>query len=305
MIYCFYSKKVYEHGWGGYELPVCTFKVSPIHLLKAGKKVIDYQKKTAIMGILNVTPDSFSDGGKFDQIGRAVEHALELERDGADIIDVGGESTRPGYTPLPAEDEIERVVPMIQAIRKHTDIPISIDTYKAETACRALDAGADIINDVWGAKADREMALTAAEYNVPIILMHNRDNNLYQDIIEDMKTDLRVSINLALEAGVAPESIILDPGIGFAKDYRQNLIVMNHLEDFHELGYPILLGTSRKGFIGKTLNVTVDRRVEGTGATVCLGIAKGCQIMRVHDVKPIAQMARMMDTMLQEDGSDR
>lgn len=286
-------------------MPVCTFKVSPIHLLKAGKKVIDYQKKTAIMGILNVTPDSFSDGGKFDQIGRAVEHALELERDGADIIDVGGESTRPGYTPLPAEDEIERVVPMIQAIRKHTDIPISIDTYKAETACRALDAGADIINDVWGAKADREMALTAAEYNVPIILMHNRDNNLYQDIIEDMKTDLRVSINLALEAGVAPESIILDPGIGFAKDYRQNLIVMNHLEDFHELGYPILLGTSRKGFIGKTLNVTVDRRVEGTGATVCLGIAKGCQIMRVHDVKPIAQMARMMDTMLQEDGSDR
>ncbi|TGA96551.1 dihydropteroate synthase [Sporolactobacillus shoreae] len=257
------------------------------------------------MGILNVTPDSFSDGGKFDQIDRAVEHALELERDGADIIDVGGESTRPGYTPLPAEDEIERVVPMIRAIRKHTDIPISIDTYKAETARRALDAGADIINDVWGAKADREMARTAAEYNVPIILMHNRDNNLYQDIVEDMKTDLRVSINLALEAGVAPESIILDPGIGFAKDYRQNLIVMNHLEDFHELGYPILLGTSRKGFIGKTLNVTVDRRVEGTGATVCLGIAKGCQIMRVHDVKPIAQMARMMDTMLQEDGSDR
>lgn len=280
------------------------FQLSPYHLLHVRDTVLDYRKKTVIMGILNVTPDSFSDGGQFNQQDLAVKHALQMEHDGADIIDVGGESTRPGHTPLGMEEEIERVVPMIQAIRKHSGMPISIDTYKAETARRALDAGADIINDVWGAKADPDMARIAAEYQAPIILMHNRDNNHYQDIIEDMKSDLRESINLVLDAGVAPEKIILDPGIGFAKDYQQNLFVMNHLEDFHELGYPILLGTSRKGFIGKTLNLTVDRRVEGTGATVCLGIAKGCQIMRVHDVLQIARMAKMMDTMLQEDHLD-
>lgn len=280
------------------------FQLSPYHLLHVRDTVLDYRKKTVIMGILNVTPDSFSDGGQFNQQDLAVKHALQMEHDGADIIDVGGESTRPGHTPLGMEEEIERVVPMIPAIRKHSGIPISIDTYKAETARRALDAGADIINDVWGAKADPDMARIAAEYQAPIILMHNRDNNHYQDIIEDMKSDLRESINLVLDAGVAPEKIILDPGIGFAKDYQQNLFVMNHLEDFHELGYPILLGTSRKGFIGKTLNLTVDRRVEGTGATVCLGIAKGCQIMRVHDVLQIARMAKMMDTMLQEDHLD-
>ncbi|RYM04922.1 dihydropteroate synthase [Sporolactobacillus sp. THM7-7] len=252
------------------------------------------------MGILNVTPDSFSDGGKFNDIDRAVRHALELERDGANIIDVGGESTRPGYTPLPLKEEIARVVPIIRAIRKQSDVPISIDTYKAETARQALEAGADIINDVWGAKADPKMAKVAAEYRAPIVLMHNRSNNRYKNIIEDMKNDLKASIDRVLDAGLAPEKIIIDPGIGFAKDYRQNLTVMNHLEAFHELGYPILLGTSRKGFIGKTLNVTVDKRVEGTGATVCLGISKGCQIMRVHDVLPIARMAKMMDTMLKE-----
>jgi dihydropteroate synthase len=267
-------------------------------------RTLDYRKKTVIMGILNVTPDSFSDGGKFNHLDQAVAHALQMERDGADIIDIGGESTRPGHTPLNTEEEIARVIPMIRAIREQTSMPISIDTYKAETARLALEAGADIINDVWGAKADPDMARVAAEYQAPIVLMHNRNNNRYRDIISDMKNDLRESIELAREAGVAPEKIILDPGIGFAKDYQQNLFVMNHLEDFHELGYPILLGTSRKGFIGKTLNVTVDKRVEGTGATVCLGIAKGCQIMRVHDVLQIARMAKMMDTMLQEDHSD-
>ncbi|MCQ2011255.1 MAG: dihydropteroate synthase [Sporolactobacillus sp.] len=263
-------------------------------------RTLDYRKKTVIMGILNVTPDSFSDGGQFNQLDHAVSHALQMERDGADIIDIGGESTRPGHTPVAMDEEIARVVPMIKAVREHTDLPISIDTFKAETARRALEAGADIINDVWGAKADPEMAKIAADYHVPIILMHNRDNNNYQDIISDMKNDLRESIAIALDAGVDPEHIILDPGIGFAKDYQQNLFVMNHLEAFHELGYPILLGTSRKGFIGRTLNVTVDNRIEGTGATVCLGISKGCQIMRVHDVLEIARMAKMMDTMLQE-----
>ncbi|WP_010632653.1 dihydropteroate synthase [Sporolactobacillus vineae] len=281
-----------------------TFHVSPIHLLQTEKRVIDYRKKTVIMGILNVTPDSFSDGGRFDLVDRAVRHALEMEQEGADLIDIGGESTRPGYTPVPVEEEIGRVLPVIRAIRQHTDIPVSIDTYKAETAKRAIDVGADIINDIWGTKADPDMAATAAAYDVPIILMHNRDGNQYKNLIDDMKTDLRVSINRTLAAGVKPEKIILDPGIGFAKDYHQNLVVMNHLEAFHELGYPLLLGTSRKGFIGKTLNLDADQRVEGTGATVCLGIMKGCQIMRVHDVRPITRMAKMMDAMLREDSCD-
>lgn len=280
-------------------------KQSPYEELIVGKKRLNYRKKTVIMGILNVTPDSFSDGGRFNHIDQAVEHALAMESDGADIIDIGGESTRPGHTPTPLKEELRRVIPMIEAIRAHTDLPISIDTYKAETARQALIAGADIINDIWGAKADPEMAKVAGEFQAPIILMHNRHDRNYTDIIRDMKQDLQESIDLVLEAGLAPEKIIIDPGIGFAKDYKENLVVMNHLEAFHELGYPILLGTSRKGFIGKTLNTTVDKRMEGTGATVCLGIAKGCQIMRVHDVKPIARMARMMDTMLREGEGDR
>lgn len=288
----------------GVKPSVNTFQVSPIHQLRTGRRVIDYREKTVIMGILNVTPDSFSDGGRFNLVDRAARHALEMEQEGADLIDVGGESTRPGYTPVPAAEEIARVLPVIRAIRQHTDIPISVDTYKAETAKQALEAGADIINDIWGTKADPDMAAVAAAYHVPIILMHNRDGNHYKDLIEDMKTDLQVSINRTLLAGVAPEQIILDPGIGFAKDYHQNLQVMNHLEAFHDLGYPLLLGTSRKGFIGKTLNLDAGERVEGTGATVCLGIMKGCQIMRVHDVRPIARMAKMMDAMLREDRLD-
>lgn len=291
--------------FGGIDLPAQAMNVSPVHQLKVRDRLFDYRQKTLIMGILNVTPDSFSDGGRFNQVDRAVQHALEMERDGADMIDIGGESTRPGYTPISVEEEVARVVPMIRAVRRHSDLPISIDTFHSETARRALEAGADIINDVWGAKADPEMAKTAAEAGVPIILMHNRSDNRYRNLIEDMKTELQESIDLALQAGVAPDRIVIDPGIGFAKDYRQNLMVMNHLEAFHDLGYPILLGTSRKGFIGKTLNTTVDDRVEGTGATVCLGIVKGCQIMRVHDVLPIARMAKMMDTMLREGDSNR
>ncbi|GEB78411.1 dihydropteroate synthase [Sporolactobacillus inulinus] len=281
-----------------------TYQLSPYHLLKVRETTLDYRKKTVVMGILNVTPDSFSDGGRFNHLDLAVQHARQMESDGADIIDIGGESTRPGHLPVDLDEEIARVVPMIQAVRKQTNLPISIDTYKAETARRALDAGADIINDIWGAKADPEMAKVAAEYQVPIVLMHNRNNNHYNRIIEDMKQDLQESIDRVLDAGVAPENIILDPGIGFAKDDRQNLYVMNHLEALHELGYPILLGTSRKGFIGRVLGLPVDQRVEGTGATVCLGIAKGCQMMRVHDVREMVRMAKMMDAMLQEDHLD-
>lgn len=250
------------------------------------------------MGILNVTPDSFSDGGKYYSIDRAVEHAVEMVEQGADIIDVGGESTRPGYEPVEAEEEIRRVVPVIREIRKRLDVVISIDTHKSEVAKAALDAGANMLNDIWGAKKDPKMAELARDYDVPIVLMHNRDDMNYEDLIEDMKKDLQESIDICLKAGVKKEQIIIDPGIGFAKTYEHNLLVMKHLEKFHALGYPILLGTSRKSLIGKTLNLPVNERIEGTGATVCLGIAKGCHIVRVHDVKEMSRMAKMMDAML-------
>lgn len=262
-----------------------------------GKK-LSFKNHTVVMGILNVTPDSFSDGGRFDRVDLAVQHALEMERDGAEIIDIGGESTRPGHVPVPLEEELRRVLPVIKAIREVSDIPISIDTYKAETARQALLAGADIINDVWGAKADPDMASVAAKFQAPIILMHNRHNMNYGDILEDMKSDLLESIERVKQAGVKDEHIIIDPGIGFAKDYEDNLTVMRRLEELHSLGYPILLATSRKRFIGQALDASVEERMEGTGATVCLGIAKGCQMVRVHDVKPIVKMVRMMDAMI-------
>lgn len=273
--------------------------MTPQRLLKNQqiKRSITYNK-TLVMGILNVTPDSFSDGGWFNQEHQAVEHVLTMIQDGADIIDIGGESTRPGHLPVPQDEEINRVIPMIQAIREKTDILISVDTYKAETARRAIEAGADIINDIWGAKADPNMAKVASDYDVPIILMHNRDNLDYKDIIQDMIVDLKESIDIVHEAGVQDEQIILDPGIGFAKNFDHNLEVMNRLDEIKALGYPVLLGTSRKRFIGEVLNAAVDERVEGTGATVCLGITKGCEIVRVHDVREISKMVRMMDAMI-------
>jgi dihydropteroate synthase len=259
---------------------------------------LDYSKKTLVMGILNATPDSFSDGGRHITIEAAIQQTQKMIENGADIIDVGGESTRPGFEPVPLEVELERVIPVIEAIRSFSDIPISIDTYKAETARQAIKAGADIINDIWGAKADPEMASVAKETNAPIILMHNRKNMDYQDLIEDMKADLLESVDIVKQAGVTDQQIILDPGIGFAKTYEDNLNAMNHLEAFHDLGYPLLLGTSRKRFIGLTLNADVHERLEGTGATVCLGVSKGVQIVRVHDVGPISKMVKMMDAMV-------
>lgn len=204
-------------------------------------------ERTLIMGILNVTPDSFSDGGLWTDPDRAVEHALRMAAEGADIIDIGGESTRPGHQPVGVEDELERVLPVIESIhRAAPHLPLSIDTYKAEVARRAVQAGAHIINDVWGAKADPQMAAVAAQAGCPIILMHNRHNRDYQDLISDMTEDLTASINLALTAGVEPQNIILDPGIGFAKDYTENLQAMMGLDVLGELGYPLLLATSRK-----------------------------------------------------------
>ncbi|UJL46511.1 dihydropteroate synthase [Virgibacillus sp. NKC19-16] len=271
-------------------------------ILKTTTKSFDLSDRTHIMGILNVTPDSFSDGGSYTTIENAVKQAMEMEKLGADIIDIGGESTRPDHEPVSEEEEARRVVPMIQAVKEKINIPISIDTYKAETARQAVEAGAEIINDVWGAKMDPEIAHVAADYQVPIILMHNRTTKDYTFLIDDMKKDLAESITIALKAGVTRENIVLDPGVGFAKTAEDNLVVMNNLEQFANLGYPLLLGTSRKRFIGGVLDLPAEERDNGTGATTCLGITKGAQIIRVHNVKANAEMAKMMDAMLAEGG---
>jgi dihydropteroate synthase len=266
--------------------------------LICGEYVLDFSKKTYVMGILNVTPDSFSDGGHHNRIEQAVAHAKQMVKDGADIIDIGGESTRPGAEKVTTEEEIDRVIPVIEALRKEVDAPISIDTYKAETAYQAIKAGAHIINDVWGAKMDPDMPRIMAETNVPVILMHNRFDTNYQEFMADVIADLEHSIAITVKAGVRPENIILDPGIGFVKTFDQNLEAIRRLNEVTNIGYPVLLGTSRKSMIGKALDLPVDERVEGTGATVCLGIERGCSIVRVHDVKEMSRMAKMMDVML-------
>lgn len=267
-------------------------------LIKAGPYTLDYTDKTLIMGILNVTPDSFSDGGKYSHLENAVAHGKKMIEDGADILDIGGESTRPGYERVSDEEEISRVVPAINAIAKELQIPISIDTYKSKVAKSAVDAGAVIINDIWGAKADPEIANVAEETGVPIILMHNRNDRNYNNFIRDVLNDLYESITIAKKAGVSDEQIILDPGIGFAKDIKENLEMMRHLDTLVSLGYPVLLGTSKKSMIGGVLDLPVTERTEGTGATVCYGIQQGCQIVRIHDVKEMSRMAKMMDALM-------
>lgn len=266
--------------------------------MRIGNKEYELGKRTYIMGILNVTPDSFSDGGKFNEIDAAVNQARKLIEDGADIIDIGGESTRPGAEYVTEEEEIKRVVPIIKAIKEKLDVTISIDTYKARTAEESIKAGADIINDIWGAKYDKNMAKVAAKYNTPIILMHNRENKPYENLMEDVVRDLQESIDIALKAGVKKENIILDPGIGFSKTYEENLIVMNNCEIIKKLGYPMLLGTSRKSMIGLTLNLPVNERVEGTLATTVMGIINGFEFIRVHDVLENKRAAIMTDTIL-------
>ncbi|WP_405175356.1 dihydropteroate synthase [Paenibacillus sp. FSL H8-0261] len=260
---------------------------------------LELGNRTLIMGILNVTPDSFSDGGLWDDPDKAVEHALQMAADGADIIDIGGESTRPGHKPVGLEEELARVLPVIESIhRAAPHIPLSIDTYKAEVARQAIAAGAHIINDIWGCKADPEMAVVAAAADCPIILMHNRQDRDYTNLGADMSADLKESIDLALAAGVKSANIILDPGIGFAKDFNENLQAMMLLDGLTEFGYPLLLATSRKKFIRTVLDLPADDIVEGTAATVAFGIAQGCQIVRVHDVSLIKRTVKMCDAML-------
>jgi dihydropteroate synthase len=270
-------------------------------IIRCGQHTLELGKKTLVMGILNSTPDSFSDGGKYTEIEKAVEHAKKMVESGADIIDIGGESTRPGFAAVSVEEELQRVIPVIKAVSQHVNVPISIDTYKAEVAKQALDAGAHIINDIWGAKADEKMAKVAAEYEAPIILMHNRQNRDYHLFLRDVINDLYESIAIVKKAGVKDTNIILDPGIGFAKDYHENILMMQNLDRLTALGYPVLLGTSRKTMIGQALNLPASERMEGTGATVCFGIQKGCQIIRVHDVKEMSRMAKMLDALMGKD----
>ncbi len=267
-------------------------------ILRLNGHTMELGKRTLVMGILNATPDSFSDGGSFNSLDKAVEHAKKMVEEGADIIDVGGESTRPGSQTVTLDEELRRVIPVIEALSAQLDIPISIDTYKAEVARQALQAGAHIINDVWGFKEDPAMAGTAAEFDCPVILMHNRRNMDYSNFMEDVKSDLQESVNLALDAGVRSEQIVLDPGIGFAKTYELNLELMRRLHELLELGYPLLLGTSRKSFIRQTLGLPADDVVEGTAATAVLGIASGCGIVRVHDVKAVRRAADMTDAIV-------
>lgn len=275
------------------------------HLTKDSSRVLACKngpltlgERTLVMGILNFTPDSFSDGGKFNQLDMAVEHACQMVEAGADIIDVGGESTRPGSREVSAEEELDRVIPVIEALAQKIKVPISIDTYKAEVGRRAMEAGAAIINDVWGFQAEPELAEVAAKYDCPVVLMHNQKGTEYGNLMGDILLFLRKSIQIAEAAGVDPEKIIIDPGIGFGKDLEQNLEVMNRLEEFKSLGKAVLLGTSRKSMIGKVLDLPVTDRVEGTAATVALGIAKGVDIVRVHDVKEMMRTVKMTDAMV-------
>ncbi len=260
---------------------------------------LELGKRTLIMGILNATPDSFSDGGRYMDIDAAVAHAREMADQGADILDIGGESTRPGFEPVPLEEELRRVVPVVAALRQALPhIPLSIDTYKAETARQALEAGAHIINDIWGLKGDPNMAGVAAEYGCPVIVSHNRHERNYNDLVPEVIDDLQSSVAIARRAGVSGDNIWLDPGIGFAKTYEDNVELMGRLSELTALGFPVLLGTSRKRFIRQTLDLPVDDLAEGTAATVVLGIAQGCQIVRVHDVRHMKRTAMMTDAIL-------
>lgn len=266
--------------------------------MKIGNKEFDLKNHAYVMGILNVTPDSFSDGGKWNDKGRAMRHTQEMIEQGATIIDIGGESARPGYTLISDEEEISRVVPMIEMVKKNFDVPVSIDTYKSRVAEAALDAGADLVNDIWGLKYDPDLAGVIARKNAPCCLMHNRKEPDYTDFIADFLKDMQETIDIAKKAGIADENIILDPGVGFGKTYENNLEIINKLECMHALGYPILLGTSRKSVIGLTLDLPADQRMEGTVATTVIGVMKGVAFVRVHDVKENYRALKMTEAIL-------
>ena len=285
--------------------------------LQIGSSTFAWGSQTYVMGIINVTPDSFSGDGLMNDsqwVKRAVEQGLRFAQEGAHILDVGGESTRPGAESVESDEEMKRVLPVIEVLSSETALPISIDTYKSEVAAAALDAGAVMVNDVWGLRMDPFMADLCAQRQAPVIIMHNRSHprnavqeerlggrylgTEYADLLADVANELQKSIDLAKQAGVPDEHIIIDPGIGFGKTVEQNLTLLNRLDTFKSLGYPILLGPSNKSFIGYTLDVPPDERVEGTAAAVAIGIERGADIIRVHQVKEMSRVARMTDAIV-------
>jgi len=286
--------------------------------LTIGRSTFEWGSRTYIMGIINATPDSFSgDGlltGNDAWLEQAVAQGIRFAQEGADILDVGGESTRPGAAPVDEAEELRRVLPVIETLARQVNIPISIDTYKAGVAAAALEAGAHLVNDVWGLRMDPNMAAVCAEKNAAVILMHNRSQprdavqearlggryvgSQYDDLLADITAELQVSIKLAQKAGIPAERIILDPGIGFGKTVEQNLALLHNLGHFKSLGYPLLLGTSNKSFIGYTLDLPPDDRIEGTAATVAIGIDRGADIIRVHQVKQMSRVAKMTDAIV-------
>ncbi|MSQ28524.1 MAG: dihydropteroate synthase [Dehalococcoidia bacterium] len=266
--------------------------------MRCGGAVFEWGRRTYVMGILNITPDSFSGDGLADHVEAAVAQAMRSVAEGADILDIGGESTRPGHAPVGVDEELRRVVPVVAAVRRAVSVPISIDSSKAPVVEAALDAGADMVNDQWGLLLDPALGRLAARRAVPIILMHNQTGAEYRDMLPDIVNSLARSCELALIAGVAQENIVVDPGFGFGKTWEQNLEVLRRLDELRALGRPILIGTSRKSMIGRVLDLPLDQRIEGTAATVAVGIVKGADIVRVHDVLAMARVARMTDAIV-------
>jgi dihydropteroate synthase len=286
------------------------YRPSELGSTRCGKSIFYWGKRTYVMGVINVSPDSFSGDGLAD-VGEAVARAERLASEGADIIDVGGESTRPGSTPLSPDEELRRVIPVVEKLAQKISVPLSVDTYKLEVARQALNAGANMINDIWGLKQEPRLTELAAQKGVPIVLMSNQRGSSCHDIVSAVISDLKRAIEQAVDAGVSWENIIIDPGIGFGKTQEQNLEVLQRLEELKALNRPILLGSSRKSFIGWVLDLTPeqrsnkvafvppgDQRLEGTAATIAIGIAKGADIVRVHDVKEMSRVCKMSDALL-------
>jgi dihydropteroate synthase len=294
-----------------------SFKSKGLHQLKEEtsegflrfkSKSLNLSSRTHLMGVLNVTPDSFSDGGRFFKVEEAIRRGIELAEEGVDIIDIGGESTRPGSDPVPLEEELRRVIPIIQELTKRTDIPISIDTYKSKVAKEALDSGASMVNDISALRFDPEMKRILADYKVPVALMHIKgtpknmqDNPYYHNVVEEIKTYLKDSIKMAKDAGIEENKIIIDPGIGFGKTLQDNLKILKNLKEFKSLGKPLLIGVSRKSFIGKILDLPVNERLEGSLAALVVSLMNGAHILRVHDVKESKRVARLVDSILKQD----
>lgn len=274
--------------------------------MKIGKKEFANRGKTYIMGILNVTPDSFSDGGRYNSMDAALRHVETMLEEGMDILDVGGESTRPGYQELSVQEETDRVLPVVEAVKARFDVPVSLDTCKYQVAAAGIRAGADLINDIWGLKRDGgRMAALLADSGLPCCLMHNRKNAEYGNFWEELKEDLRETLRIAGNAGIARDRIILDPGVGFGKTREHNLEVLSGLSGLHELGCPLLLGASRKSVIGLTLDLPVTDRLEGTLVTTVFGVLAGCMFIRVHDVKENKRAVRMAEAILESGNGGR